>query len=174
LCLSPNDMYITYLTENVVFKRPLPKEQSYVLCHKCLCHISKERVERLIMADIPPTLKSDLETCVDCYRDKMTKIRKKTAVRSSYLLKIIHIDISRPYTVTLYRNFYFITFIDDYSQYGYLYLIKEKFESLDKFKIFRTVIEKQLGKVIKIVRFDHGGEYFDMHGDVGLLKGPFT
>ena len=75
---------------------------------------------------------------------------------------------------TLCRNFYFITFIDDYSRYGYLYLIKEKSESLDKFKIFRTEVERQLGKVIKVVRSDRGGEYYGKHGDAGQLKGPFT
>ena len=104
----------------------------------------------------------------------MTKIRKKTTVRGSDLLEVIHTDISGPYTATLCRNFYFITFIDDYSRYGYLYLIKEKAESLDKFKIFRTEVEKQLGKVIKVVRSDRGGEYYGKHGDVGQLKGPFV
>ena len=104
----------------------------------------------------------------------MTKIRKKAAVRSSDLLEVIHTDISGPYTATLCRNFYFITFIDDYSRYGYLYLIKEKSESLDKFKIFRTEVEKQLGKVIKVVRSDRGGEYYGKHGNVGQLKGPFA
>ena len=136
LCLSPNDIYVAYMAEKVVSKRPLPKEQSYALWHKRLGHISKDRVERLIKTNILPALKNDLETCVDCCRGKMTKIRKKTTVRSSDLLEVIHTDISGPYTATLCRNFYFITFIDDYSRYGYLYLIKEKAESLDKFKIF--------------------------------------
>ena len=104
----------------------------------------------------------------------MTKIRKKTAVRSSDLLEVIHTDISGPYVATLCRNFYFITFIDDYSRYGYLYLIKEKSESLDKFKIFRTEVEKQLGKVIKVVRSDRGGEYYGKHDDAEQLKGPFA
>ena len=104
----------------------------------------------------------------------MTKIRKKIAVRSSDLLEVIHTDISGPYVATLCRNFYFITFIDDYSRYGYLYLIKEKSESLDKFKIFRTEVEKQLGKIIKVVRSDRGGEYYGKHGDAGQLKGPFA
>jgi len=36
-------------------------------------------------------------------------------------------------------------------------LIKEKFEALEKFKNFKTKIEKELGKVIKIVRSDSGG-----------------
>ena len=51
---------------------------------------------------------------------------------------------------------------------------KEKAESLDKFKIFRTEVEKQLGKVIKVVRSDRGGEYYGKHGDAGQLKGPFA
>ena len=174
MSLSPNDIYVAYTTEKVVSKRPLPKEESYALWHKRLGHISKDRVERLIKTNILPALKNDLEICVDCCRGKMTKIRKKTAVRSSDLLEVIHTDISGPYTATLCRNFYFITFIDDYSRYGYLYLIKEKSESLDKFKIFRTEVEKQLGKVIKVVRSDRGGEYYGKHGDAGQLKGPFA
>ena len=174
LCLSPNDIYVAYTAKKVVSKRPLPKEQSYALWHKRLGHISKDGVKRLIKTNILPALKNDLETCVDCCRGKMTKIRKKTAVRSSDLLEVIHTDISGPYTTTLCRNFYFITFIDDYSRYGYLYLIKEKTESFDKFKIFRTEVEKQLGKVIKVVRSDQGGEYYGKHGDAGQLKGPFA
>jgi hypothetical protein len=35
----------------------------------------------------------------------------------------------------------FITFIDDYSQYGYIYPIKESSEALDKFKIFKAEVE---------------------------------
>ena len=174
LCLSPNDIYVAYKAEKVVSKIPLPKEQSYALWHKRLGHISKDRVERLIKTNILPALKNDLETCVDCCRGKMTKIRKKTAVRSSDLLEVIHTDVSGPYTATLCRNFYFITFIDDYSRYGYLCLIKEKAESLDKFQIFRTEVEKQLGKIIKVVRSDRGGEYYGKHGDAGQLKGPFA
>ena len=174
LCLSPNDIYVACKAKKVVSKRPLPKEQSYALWHKRLGHISKDRVKRLIKTNILHALKNDLETCVDCCRGKMTKIRKKTVVRSSDLLEVIHTDISGPYTATLCRNFYFITFIDDYSRYGYLYLIKEKAESLDKFKIFRTEVEKQLGKVIKVVRSDRGGEYYGKHGDAGQLKGPFS
>ena len=174
LCLSPIDIYVAYTTEKVVSKRPLLKEQSYALWHKRLGHISKDRVERLIKTNIMPALKNDLETCVDCCRGKMTKIRKKTTVQSSDLLEVIYTDVSGPYTATLCRNFYFITFIDDYSRYSYLYLIKEKAESLDKFQIFRTEVEKQLGKVIKDVRSDRGEEYYGKHGDAEQLKGPFS
>ena len=51
----------------------------------------------------------------------------------------------------------FITFIDDYSRYGYIYSIKERSEALDKFKIFKDEVENQHNFKIKIVRSDHGG-----------------
>ena len=99
----------------------------------------------------------------------MTKIRKKSAIRSSGVLDLIHTDISGPYAATLCGNFYFITFIDNYSRYGYLFLIKEKSESVDKFKIFWTEVEKQLGKVIKVVRSNKDSEYYDKHGDYSQI-----
>ena len=51
----------------------------------------------------------------------------------------------------------FITFIDDYSHYGYIYPIKERSEVLDKFKIFNAEVENQHNLKIKIVRSDRGG-----------------
>ncbi|KAL6347706.1 hypothetical protein AAG906_026235 [Vitis piasezkii] len=44
--------------------------------------------------------------------------------------------------------------------------------ALEMFKVFRTEVKKQLGKVIKIVRSDRGGEYYGKHGDTGQQKGP--
>ena len=90
------------------------------------------------------------------------------------MLEIVHIDISGPYSTTLCSNKYFITFIDDFSHYGYVFFIKEKTDALEMFKVSRTEVEKQLRKVIKIVRSDRGGEYYGKHGDAGQQKGPFA
>ena len=53
---------------------------------------------------------------------------------------------------------YFITFTDDFSQYGYLYLMKYKLEAFEKFKEFKIEVEKQLRKSIKTLRSNRGGE----------------
>ena len=53
-------------------------------------------------------------------------------------------------------------------------MIKEKADALEMFKVFRTEVEKQLGKVIKIVRSDQGGEYYGKHSDAGQQKGLFA
>ena len=52
---------------------------------------------------------------------------------------------------------YFITFIDDYSHYGYLYLIHEKSQSFEVFKSYKAEVENQLGKKIKVVQSICGG-----------------
>ena len=52
---------------------------------------------------------------------------------------------------------YFITFTDDYSRYGYVYLMKQKSEAFKKFKEFRAEVENQLGKHIKAIQSDQGG-----------------
>ena len=61
---------------------------------------------------------------------------------SSLVMEIIYTNISDPYSSTICDNKYFITFINDFSRYGYLYLIKEKFETLEKFKILKNEVEK--------------------------------
>ena len=53
---------------------------------------------------------------------------------------------------------YFITFTDDHSTYRYIYLMHQKFDSFEKFKEYRTEVEKQLGKPIKAIRSNRGGE----------------
>jgi hypothetical protein len=55
---------------------------------------------------------------------------------------------------------YFMIMIDDTSRYCYVYLLKTKDEALNCFKIYKTEVENQLEKKIKIFRSDRGGEYF--------------
>lgn len=43
---------------------------------------------------------------------------------------------------------YFITFIDDFSRYCYVYLLSERFNALDAFKIFKAEVENQLDRKI--------------------------
>ncbi|KAM1189908.1 hypothetical protein ACFX2J_025523 [Malus domestica] len=54
---------------------------------------------------------------------------------------------------------YFVTFIDDYSRYGYIYFLQNKNEALEKFKEFKAEVENQLGISIKTLNSDRGGEF---------------
>ena len=54
-------------------------------------------------------------------------------------------------TMTRSGERYFITFTDDYSRFGYVYLMKHKCEAFDVFKVFQNEVQNQLGKKIKTI-----------------------
>ena len=54
---------------------------------------------------------------------------------------------------------HFITLIDDYSGYGYVYLMRHKFEAFENFREYKAKVEKQLGVNIKQLLYDRYGEY---------------
>ena len=120
-----------------------------MLWHRHLGHITRDRIERLTINGILDSLVflyfqsildslgfSYFQTCVDCVKGKITKGRKKGATRNKGLLEIIHIDICGLFTLAILGEYkYFITFIDNFSRYGYISLIHEKSEALDMLKI---------------------------------------
>ena len=119
---------------------------------------------------------SSNEICVECIKGKQTNKRKLGATRAKEVLELIHTDICGPFPTPSWNGQqYFITFIDDYSRYGYLYLIHEKSQALDVFKTFKAEVENQLGKTIKQVRSDRGGEYYGRYDGSGEQRpGPFA
>ena len=66
------------------------------------------------------------------------------------LLGLIRSDVCRPLNVSARGNYYyFITLTDDYSRYGYVYLMRYKSEAFEKFKEFKCKVEKQTGLSVK-------------------------
>ena len=57
--------------------------------------------------------------------------------------------------------YYFITFINDHSSYGCVYLMMHKSEVFKKFKEYQNEVEKRIGKVIITLRLDRGSEYLN-------------
>ena len=119
---------------------------------------------------------TDFQVCIKCIKGKQIEKRKLGANRCTYVLELIQIDICRPFPIASWNGQrYFITFIDDYSWYGYLYLIHEKFQALDVFKSFKSKVELQLGKKIKAVKSYRGGEYYGRYDGSGEQRlGPFA
>ena len=80
-------------------------------------------------------------------------------VRVGGCLDLIHSDVYVPFSVHARGGYeYIIIFTNDYSIYEYVYLMKKKSEALNKVKEFKAELEKQLGRHIKSLRFDRGGE----------------
>ncbi|KAF7835240.1 Retrovirus-related Pol polyprotein from transposon TNT 1-94 [Senna tora] len=152
-------------------------ENSSMLWHRRLGHISRNRLDILIKQEILPNLDfSDFDYCVDCIKGKFpAKTRGGKANRSENILDIIHTDISGPITPTTLGDYkYFITFIDDYSRFGWVDLLREKSDSLNAFQTFKAVVELKSGKSIKAIRSDRGGEYYGRYTESGRNPGPIA
>jgi GAG-pre-integrase domain len=104
-------------------RQKLTQQDSAALWHKCLSHVSQQRITRLVQSKILWSLKiSDLSPCIECVKGKQTSMRKYTANHMTDVLNLIHTDICGPFpTTTKNDHVYFINFIDDYSRYGYIF-----------------------------------------------------
>jgi len=132
-------------------KRKIDNTNSGALWHKHLGHISKKKIERLVLNEILDSIVFiSFDVCVECIKGKQTKSKKLGAYRATNVLELIHTNICGPFhTPSWNGQQYFISFIYYYSRYAYLFLIHEKSQSLDVFKTFKVEVENQLNKRIK-------------------------
>ncbi|GJY24301.1 retrovirus-related pol polyprotein from transposon TNT 1-94 [Tanacetum coccineum] len=170
---------------NVSNKRVKHNLDSTYLWHCRLAHINKKRIKQLQQDGLlKSTDDESFDKCESCLSGKMTKKPfPHSNERAKDLLGIIHTDVCGPLRhVSRQGASYFITFTDDYSRYGYVYLLKHKHEVFETFKVFKNEVENQLGKTIKAIRSDRGGEYISQefkdylkaNGIVQQLTPPYT
>ena len=82
---------------------------------------------------------NDIEDCESCVLGKMHRLPypKKSEHKSKTILELVHTDLCGPMQVdSVGGSRYLLTFIDDFSRYTVVYLLKRKNEVLDKFKDF--------------------------------------
>ena len=142
-------------------KRKITSNDSY-LWHLRLGHINPNRIQRLIHDGPLGTLRlEEWPQCESCLMGKMTKrpfTQKKN--RAKEILALVHTDVCGPMTIPARGGYeYFITFTDDHTRFGCVYLMRRKSDSFDKFKEFKAEVERQTGKLIKTLRSDRDGEY---------------
>ena len=162
LCMIEGGELNEHILINSTKKRKRENSNSKYLWHLRLGHIGEKRINKLGKMGLFDFLDHEsIPTCQSCILGKMTKSPfVGQSERAADLLGIIHSDVCGPFNEMARGNFhYFITFTDDLSRYGFVYLMKHKSESFEKFKEFKAEVENQLGKNIKALRSDRGGEY---------------
>ncbi|GKA74453.1 retrotransposon protein, putative, ty1-copia subclass [Tanacetum coccineum] len=129
-----------------ITKRAKHNLDSAYLWHYHLAHISKKRIEKLQHEGIlKSTDDESFDQCVSCLSGKMTrKSFPHRPKRTTDLFGIIHTDVCGPLRhVSRQGASYFITFTDDYSRYGYVYLLKHKHEievELHKPRFYKIIL----------------------------------
>ena len=68
-------------------------------------------------------------------------------------------DVWGPAPSSVGRLTYYVSFIDDYSKYSWIYLLKKRSEVFQVFKNFQALVEQKFDSKIIAVQSDGGGEY---------------
>ena len=145
-----NGLLILLLNKNIFYihKNIKKKREDIIMSffwHCRLGHIGDSRISKLYKEKFfEPYDFESYGTCESYLIEKMTKtLFFGHGERTNELLTLVHSDVCGPMT-TLARGGYFcfITFTDDLLRYGYVYLIKHKFETFDKFKEYQKMIKK--------------------------------
>ena len=166
--LSKNGMFVGKgYVANGMFKLNIENEnisaylvESLDLWHERLGHVNFRSIQLMVNNGlIKDCGKNHTTKCLTCSKCKITKKPSKTVERTSTLLQLIHTDICEMDYLSCHGKRYFITFIDDYSRYTYVFPLKTKDETFETFKTYKAEVENKLSVKIKSIRSDRGGEY---------------
>ncbi|KAK1697208.1 hypothetical protein QYE76_013905, partial [Lolium multiflorum] len=169
LSLDSSDTHV----HNIDAKRIKLNDNSTYMWHCRLGHIGVKRMKKLHSDGLLESLDfQSLDRCEACLMGKMTKTPFSGIMeRATDLLEIIHTDVCGPMSVASCGGYrYVLTFTDDLSRYGYIYFMKHKSETFQKFKEFQSEVENQRNKKIKFLRSDRGGEYLSYEFGMHLKK----
>ncbi|KAK1648726.1 hypothetical protein QYE76_066531 [Lolium multiflorum] len=169
LNLDSSDTHV----HNIDAKRIKLNDNSTYMWHCRLGHIGVKRMKKLHADGLLESLDfQSLDRCEACLMGKMTKTPFSGIMeRATDLLEIIHTDVCGPMSVASRGGYrYVLTFTDDLSRYGYIYFMKHKSETFEKFKEFQSEVENQRNKKIKFLRSDRGGEYLSYEFGMHLKK----
>lgn len=105
--------------------------------------------ERLVFGLSSITSTNSCETC-SLGKQARKEFPKGLLTREKAPLELIHADLVGPMkTPIIGGNLYFFLLTDDYSRYSWIYFLQKKSEALQNFKVFKSLLEKQLSLLLK-------------------------
>lgn len=134
--------------------------------HDRLGHASFSLVEHLLKKNkLPFVGERDRETICDscqCAKSHQLPYPVSTSI-STKPLELIFSDVWGPAPTSVGRHTYYISFIDDYSKYTWIYLIKKKSDVFQVFHNFEALVERKFDCKILALQSDWGGEYRNLN-----------
>jgi transposase InsO family protein len=103
----------------------------------------------------------EVDFCQHCIYGKQSRVRFPSgAIRENGILELMHGDVFGPVTVpSLGGSLYYVSFIGDFSRKTWIYFLRKKSKVFKKFKEFKSLVENQIDKKIKVLRTDNDGEF---------------
>ncbi|CAN6586683.1 unnamed protein product [Malus baccata var. baccata] len=134
--------------------------QKVLLLHRRLGHASFGYLKHIV-----PDLFSGIEDlelkCEVCILAKSHRASFPPSMnRRSSPFALVHSDVWGPSPVSTTSGIrWFVTFVDNCTRVTWLYMLKNKSEVCDVFRLFQQMVKTQYSIDIKVLRSDNGGEY---------------
>ena len=124
--------------------------------HARLGHIGQQRMNRLakegLLANIDNVI---LSTCEFCLAGKTVRKPFGKGTRAEFPMQLVHSNICGQMNQRARHGaLYFIKFIDDYTRFGFVYLISHKSKALSGFNTYRIFVKNELDRKMKALRID--------------------
>jgi histone deacetylase 1/2 len=132
------------------------------LWHSRLGHPATPIVQKILSSNKLPcaSSKNAESICDSCQRANSHQLPYSVSNKiSSAPLDLIYSDVWGPAPISVGSYSYYVSFIDDYSKYTWIYLLKHKSDVFRVFQDFQNLVERQFSKKILCVQSDWGGEY---------------
>ena len=136
------------------------KKRTITEWHKALNHLNFVDLRKLL-DNIGVKNQDQIPECKTCLLAKSTRTSfKPKQITTFETLKLVHSDLSGIIRApACQNNNYFLTFTDDFSRYTFVYLLRSKEEVHEKFAQYKSLVENQQNRKIKVFRSDNGTEY---------------
>ena len=129
--------------------------------HSWLGHPSSQIVKRVLQNN--QLSFSDIyseSVCDPCRRAKSHQLPySKSNNISTIPLQLIHSDVWGPVPESVGRHTFYVSFIDDFSRYTWIYLLKNKSVVFQVFLNFQNFVERKFDRKIPTMQTDWGREY---------------
>jgi transposase InsO family protein len=143
--------------------------QQAFLWHRRLAHVNAMDLAKLVSQEMATGVSitaqgaSSLKTyvCEPCiYGKHARKPFPSSTSETTSVLELVHSDLAGPMQVkSLVGAYYFVTYLDDFSGYSFVRMLRTKSEVEDTTKALIQFLETQTGKLVKKFQNDNGGEY---------------
>jgi transposase InsO family protein len=124
-------------------------------------HHGALKVLREMVTGVPDFSSEHHELCKGCALGKYTETYfPSNDSRATGILDLIHSDVCGPMSSTsLTSSLYYVVFIDDFSRKYWIFFMKTKGQVFNWFQEFKALMENPIGKKIRVLRSNNGGEY---------------
>ncbi|KAL3846245.1 hypothetical protein ACJIZ3_003648 [Penstemon smallii] len=130
--------------------------------HNRLGHPSMATVQRVIrQASLPIKGRKSDALCPACCVSKSHQLPHVSSLhRAEGPLHLIFADVWGP-SPTLSRDGsrYYLSFVDDFSKYSWIFPLKRKSDVVDVFRLFKNKVECLFNSKIRMIQSDWGGEF---------------